>query len=450
MERFIAGEGAKMTSGLIVRGDLILPEEEFKAHIAQAVRLERVSVLLGAGASVGAGGLTMRALWDRFSEQQEASHNYLVDHQFISRRRRRGALPNIERVIDSIEVARLELTRRGANDDLAELNRHRANLLRVVVRAAVLDEHLLADPSTSAVAPGLADHRRLLSYLVANRQPGQAAPWVFTTNYDVAVECAAEAIDLNIINGFGGIHARKFSPTNFELGFRNVNARGEAQFGVYNIYLAKMHGSLSWRVNADQSVSEVQVGLQWPTIQTFLQGQGDDAPGVLVYPGSSKFVESTGFVYGEMIRRMSEVLSRSNGCLITTGYGFGDFHINRILISALQNPTLQLILYLPEIEQFDADPETGELTITGENVSDAVRALIAKKLPQVTVCGGGNRAHFNRMTLDLPQPALVDEQAKRSREIMKLLSVPYANQPLAPVRRPGAQAGAPREPDGDA
>lgn len=40
--------------------------------------------------------------------------------------------------------------------------------------------------------PELATHRRLLQKLTAARQPGQPSPWIFTTNYDLAIEWAAE------------------------------------------------------------------------------------------------------------------------------------------------------------------------------------------------------------------------------------------------------------------
>jgi hypothetical protein len=57
-----------------------------------------------------------------------------------------------------------------------------------------------------------------------------------------------------------------------------------------------------------------------------------------------------------IIRRFTEFLSRPNACLIVNGYGFTDDHINRLIVSALQNPTLQLIVYLPEIDRLDMRP----------------------------------------------------------------------------------------------
>lgn len=360
----------------------------------------------------------MQGLWEKFCQDFPNSESYLKDNLFFDDG---SDTPNIEKIIDNVDIAHLDLARKGDDAIARELKGHRANLLRSVVRAAILNEQLLREPSLGVDTDELSDHRRLLSRLTANRQPGQAAPWVFTLNYDLAIEWAAEAIDLNVINGFGGIHARRFSPSNFELGFRNVTTQGEAQFGAYNIYMSKLHGSLSWRVNNDQTVSEVQIATQWPSIKEFLDGDDEKAPGVLIYPGSAKFIESTGFIYGEMIRRLTEFLSRSNSCLIISGYSFNDFHINRVLISALQNPTLQIVAYLPEIQQFSVDSSNGNLTVTSNSTSQTAISLIARKLPQVTVCGGNDRAYFNQMTLDLPQPALVDEQAKRSRELMKLL-----------------------------
>src|SRR5690606_34698468 len=134
-----------------------------------------------------------------------------------------------------------------------------------------------------------------LQKLVSARQPGQAAPWVFTTNYDLAIEWAAESIDLQVVNGFLGIHGRRFSPQSFDLGFRNTQARGEARFGIYNIYLAKLHGSLSWREDNTQ-VYEVQAGIADKEIQDFLNDETKTKLGLMVMPRAAKYMETVGYV----------------------------------------------------------------------------------------------------------------------------------------------------------
>jgi hypothetical protein len=55
------------------RGGSLLKLEEVKAHLANLLQLENVAVLLGAGASVGAGGLVVKALWNVFVDTYKAS-----------------------------------------------------------------------------------------------------------------------------------------------------------------------------------------------------------------------------------------------------------------------------------------------------------------------------------------------------------------------------------------
>ena len=131
------------------------------------------------------------------------------------------------------------------------------------------------------VSAELSNHRRFLQRLTAARQPGQGAPWVFTTNYDLAVEWAAESIGLRLTNGFEGLHTRTFSPQSFDLGYHNLLAKGEARFGTYNLNLVKLHGSLSWQVSDDcEDYIEVPYRTAWSEIDAFLKKSKDTCPQV--------------------------------------------------------------------------------------------------------------------------------------------------------------------------
>src|SRR5690606_20324456 len=136
--------------------------------------------------------------------------------------------------------------------------------------------------------------------------------------------------------------------------------------------------------------------------------------------GASKFVQTTAFVYGEVIRRFIEFLSRPNACLIVNGYGFTDDHINRLIVSALQNPTLQLIIYLPEIDRlgiYDTLAATGDAIKPNEQL----KRLLLAQLPQVTVRGFGPGGFFDALANDLPEPAMLDEVSERARQFEMLL-----------------------------
>lgn len=410
-------------------GTPLVDEIELKAHLASLLRLENVGALLGAGASASAGGLTMKAMWSDFLWMSPAEADWLVSQSLISNAERVPSLPrpanappviappppapgtpppppppppplprtpNIETLVDALEIAIIEWERQ-ANGLATPAKAARAALLRAVLRAAKLKDEFWSSPSVDVATDGLNTHRSLLQKLTSARQPGQAPPWIFTTNYDLSIEWAAESVDIQVINGFLGVHNRRFSPQSFDLGLRNIQARGEARFGAYNIYLAKLHGSLTWK-EIDHDLFEVSASQAWPDLKGFLEGATQDL-GYRVLPRAAKYLQTVGYVLGELFRRFAEFLARPQAALIIAGYGFGDEHINRLIRSALLNPTLQVVIYLPE---FIGDLQGGELQPT-------VRRLLALQNPRLTIVGGGDQAYLNKLVEHLPDPVIFDE-----------------------------------------
>ncbi|PPU70451.1 hypothetical protein XcuCFBP2542_18800 [Xanthomonas cucurbitae] len=414
-------------------GKQITDEIELQAYLASLLRLENVGLLLGAGASCSAGGQTMRMLWTSFLLGNKAEADWLLSQKFINDDERRllplpppplppgvtpdppalsnavpvTSLPNFEVLLDKLEIAILEW-RRQSSPELTQAEKTRAALFRAVVSAAKLKEDWWKSPLGADLANELGAHRSILQKLVAARQPGQPAPWVFTTNYDLAIEWAAESVDLQVINGFLGVHSRRFSPQSFDLGFRNAQAKGEARFGVYNIYLAKLHGSLTWK-EVDHSLYEVSASEAWRDIYKFLE-RVDDTLSYLVLPRAAKYLQTVGYVMGELLRRFAEFMARPQTALIISGYGFGDEHINRLIRSALLNPTLQVVVYLPE---FKGDPADSDLPLT-------VRRLLALQTPRLTIVGGGSRAFTSALAADLPDPTIYDQELAELRRKLGL------------------------------
>lgn len=401
-------------SGVLIayRGETKLELENLQAYLASLLRLENIGVLLGAGASVGAGGMTMERLWTHFVDQESDHAKWLHENEFINdenlpqKDEPGGALqsPNVEHLLDTLAIAIAEWTRveAGKKDDALSA---RSAIYRSLIAASKLSDGWWESYGGPQLTENkLDDHRKLLQRLTSARQPGQASPWVFTTNYDLAVEWAADTIDLNVINGFLGVHSRKFSPHSFDLGYRNVHAHGEARFGSYNVYLAKLHGSLTWK-EADGHFFEERASEAWPKLKSFENGDAKELQ-FTVLPSAAKYIQTVGFVLGELFRRFSEFLSRQQTAIIVSGYGFGDAHINRLLKTALLNPTLQLVVYCPEftaIDQIDGLP-------------DALVELMSLKNPRVTIVGGGAEAFFSGLVDHLPDPAIYNEDLKRLEE----------------------------------
>ncbi|MDH0303332.1 MULTISPECIES: SIR2 family anti-phage-associated protein [unclassified Pseudomonas] len=407
-----------------IRGGTALTDEtELEAYLASLLRLENIGLLLGAGASVAAGGLTMIALWTRFVTESPEDANWMVEHGFLRQDAitlPRPVTPNFEHLIDSLEIALSDWTRQMGmfdsnpidyaageqelEENLGNLKKVKAALFRTVVNAALLRQEWWLSPSgVESDDDSLASQRTILQKLVSARQPGQSSPWVFTTNYDLAIEWAAESIDLQVSNGFLGTHTRRFSPQSFDLGFRNTQARGEARFGVYNIYLAKLHGSLTWKQERGQ-VFEVAAPLAHQRIEAFMAERDGEDLGLMVMPRAAKYMDTIGYVLGELFRRFAEFMSKPQSCLILCGYGFGDEHINRLIRSALLNPTLQLVIYS---SGFNGDP-------VDQSLPQALRKLLSLKNPRVTVVGGGAaHAYVDSLARHLPDPLIYDEDMRK-------------------------------------
>ena len=392
------------------RGSHWLSSDELEAHLAAALRLENIGVFLGAGSSLKPlGGRTVPQLWNEFQNENASSVDWLRAESFLSP----GGRVDLEQLLDALEVTRLEWKRVRRPRKLARLTQVRAQLLRTVVQGSLLKPEWWHSPDTlNADAEPLANHRGLLQKLTAARQPGQPSPWLFTSNYDLAIEWASETLGLKVTNGFDGLHRRVFSPHNFHLGYRNTLARGEARFGTYNVYLAKLHGSLTWQVARDGTVEELPGHALWPRIDSFLSEDSDELDSHIVYPSIAKYVSTVGFVLGELLRRFTEFMARPQTCLIVSGYSFSDEHLNMALATALQNPTLQLILYCPKAKQVDE-------ALVLDGCSSWIHRVAGLASPQVTIVGGGPAAHFGAMVGHLPDPAVYDEQAAQIRAMIK-------------------------------
>lgn len=387
------------------RGNTKLNDVSLQAHMAALLRLEHIGLFLGAGTSLGLGGMTVKQLWDYFTITFPDSLASLTTLNFIK------DPGNIEALLDSLQIAIIE-AERISSAQLESLLSAQDDLRRAVVKASTLDPNFWKDPFQSDEIPAkLQTHCELLQKLRGARSPGQTSPWIFTPNYDLAIEWAAECVGLYCINGFSGLHNRTFSPHTFDLGLRNVLGRGEARFGCYEIYLAKLHGSLTWLTNGHQIVIERPASSLWPEIDSFLKSTSIRFSREMVFPSAAKYLQTVGFVLSELFRRFTDFLSRPQTALIICGYSFNDDHFNRILLSALQNPTLSLVIYAPEAKMIDNGLDTS-------NCSSAFKRLVALKSPQVTIVFGGVRAYMDAMVRDLPDPAIFDEWAQRIRRML--------------------------------
>ena len=362
--------------------------QELRSHLATLLRLENVGFFLGAGCSITAGGKSLKQLWDVFSSKTD-DISVLENHLSIF------PWDDVDVDVEAL-VAELSLLQSAVKKFQDIVNSDDVSKLLSLKDA--LENKVLEAANLSLTEDCLKSHIALLHKLVGTRQPGQSSPWVFTTNYDLAVERAAEYAGILVNTGFTGIHNRIFSPQAFDLGYRNIYAEGEARFGCNDIYLVKLHGSLSWVQSEGNDVREVQL----------LDAQNNNDP-LIIYPNKTKYVDTLGYVYSELFRRFADFLAKPQTCLIVSGYSFRDEHVNRLIFSALLNPTFQLVIFTTELE--------------GEKISPALSRLINLNSPRVTVIGSGSEVYFDKVVSYMPEAILFD--AKRmmlAREIREWVS----------------------------
>lgn len=391
----------------IYQGGIPLEERDFQSHVYSLCQLDNVGVLLGAGSSAGCGGWTMKNVWQEFKRCHPEFLDKLINtYYLVDQIESSSDLVNVELLIDEASKFLSVAKTRKQCDVIQDFNLIIRELYKAVTKAALLTGDAFPDKNQGRNEK-FNDHKELISKLMSNRQPGQSAPALFTTNYDLALEWSAEDIGIQLFNGFSGLHTRQFYPQNFDLSFRNVNAKGEARFGHYHAYLYKLHGSLTWHQDDSLSITEVSASQAYDNyLKKVIDGEDLQLGQYLIYPGANKYSHTIGFVYGEMFRRFSEFLSKPQTALFVNGFGFGDYHINRIILGALLNPSLHVVIYYPELDSAEAN-------VDFDSASESEKTIVRIKemaLKQITVVGGGDRAYFNRFVNDLPYPVLFPQK----------------------------------------
>ena len=176
---------------------------------------------------------------------------------------------------------------------------------------------------------------------------------IFTTNYDEFFETAASQLpSLVLTDGFNrrvGAADFEFAP---ELFFDRIYRSGtvyQHQSEVPAVNLFKMHGSVSWKRQAEERIvlGEAET-YQLTSVQ---KGNPQDVADALskraiILPNMRKF-ESTLLdrIYFDLLRLYSNAMEVENALLFVFGFSFADEHILDITRRALRNPTAKVIIF---------------------------------------------------------------------------------------------------------
>lgn len=367
-------------------------EKVRKAYVDGAIRdkikrwilSENLVVLTGAGTSITTGeeGLSLDAGGVRYTGKSVWSIwekcKVKIPAADITELQTRLDEPdtefNLERFLSKIEIY---VSANGkSTDKTVKSIVDKCNSTRDIIIAILKEEcDLTLHPS--------APHTKFLRDILSARGD-LSRMQLFTLNYDTVFEQAAEEGNATIIDGFAFSRNPIFNGSNFDLDVvkrskNRVQHNENYEEKVFQLY--KLHGSLDWRKD---STGERVIRVQ---------AINDPREVVFIPPSVHKFEQSYDMPYFEMMSRFQQSLRRENTTLIVIGYSFGDAHINRVIIEALNsNLNFELALVSP--------------TATKDSENNAIQ-----KLHQLINNGQSNITMisdtFKRFTQNLPSlPAI--------------------------------------------
>jgi hypothetical protein len=166
---------------------------------------------------------------------------------------------------------------------------------------------------------------------------------IFTTNYDRFIELALDNAGILTIDRFVGKIKPIFRTTKLELDYHYnpPGIRGEPRYVEGVIKYTKLHGSIDWKFDWN---SITKLPLEFGVDETTNQIPTSPKDFSVIYPNSSKGIDTAYFPYSELFRDFSTGVCRPNSVVVTYGYGFGDTHINRVIEDMLTLPSTHLVI----------------------------------------------------------------------------------------------------------
>jgi len=240
----------------------------------------------------------------------------------------------------------------------------------------------------------------LLSF--ASRAASRERLHVFTSNYDRLIERGCDLAGLRIIDRFVGALNPVFRASRVEIDmhYNPPGIRGEPRFMEGVVRFTKLHGSVDWFFDkSERRIYRNGIPFGAPADHTDIPKRPVET--AMIYPNPAKDIETTQYPYAELFRDFAAAVCRPNAVVVTYGYGFGDDHINRVLLDMLTIPSTHLV-----IVAYDANVR--------------LKGFCAKtRDAQVSLLVGPHFADLSTLVENyLPKPAL-DYITGRMTELMK-------------------------------
>jgi hypothetical protein len=384
-----------------------LHRRKIEPWLSAVFQAEHLNLLLGSGfttavafaAGVGSTGMAT-------TTGKSAHTEAIMDHATASAKQMGRGQANIEdqlrsaiAVLNGLDIIDKSAAK-GVRDDI-----NRA--METFLYSLLATEQGIADADSAPASAMLQSF--LLSF--ASRAASRERLHIFTTNYDRLIERGCDDAGLRIIDRFVGTLRPLFRNTRIELDYHYnpPGIRGEPRFMEGVVRLTKLHGSLDWRF--DETARRIyRAETPFGAAQDHPSLPASPVDTVMIYPNPAKDVETTQYPYAELFRDFASATCRPNSVVVTYGYGFGDDHINRVLLDMLSVPSAHLVIIA-----FDLD--------------ERIKGFLDQTRPaQVSLLAGKHFGSLQRLVDDyLPKPAL-DYITGRMSELLKNRA--YADMPL--------------------
>lgn len=264
-----------------------------------ASRARHVCLLIGAGASCSAGLPTLAGLQKIVVDGLAEPDKSLIEAMFKTW--------NVEACLSRLR--RIHALLRG-DDQLEGITATKARELDVEICrliAAAVDSSKSSPESFKSLASWVA------------RMDTTRPVEVFTINYDLLIERGLETVGVPYFDGFiGGVEA-PFMPDLVEP--RDAPASRALPSGYVRLW--KLHGSTNWRTRElDGTKRTVRIA-------------ATSSDGVAaIYPSDEKYDEARRVPFVVLMDRFRRALVEPETITITTGFSFGDAHLNEMLFDA--------------------------------------------------------------------------------------------------------------------
>lgn len=212
---------------------------------------------------------------------------------------------------------------------------------------------------------------------------------IFTTNYDRFIELALDNAGILTIDRFVGKIKPIFRTTKLELDYHYnpPGIRGEPRYVEGVIKYTKLHGSIDWKFDIN---SIAKLPLEFGVDESTNQIPTSPKDFSVIYPNSSKGIDTAYFPYSELFRDFSNGVCRPNSVVVTYGYGFGDTHINRVIEDMLTLPSTHLVIISFDtasgrIMNFYEKMNPAQVTLIIGNHIGSLQHLVENYLPKAAI-----------------------------------------------------------------